>query len=132
MTSKYKMRNKSIDAYIGSQPVAARKMLKHIRSIIRSVVPDAEEVISYQVPSYKYHGMLVGLGVHKNGCSLYTMNARILGPLSKELNDLTYSRSTIHFNPQRPLPVAFIKKLVRQRMKENEERAAQRSQSRHE
>ena len=125
------MKNKNVDAYIASQPVAVREMLKQIRSIIRSIVPDAEEVISYQVPSYKYHGMLVGFGIHKNGCSLYTMNTKILGSLSKELKDLEYSGSTIHFNPQRPLPVALIKKLVRQRMKENEERAAQRNQSRH-
>ena len=124
------MKNKDIDAFIAAQPVALRPMLKQIRSVIRSVVPDAEELISYQVPSYKYHGMLVGFGVQKNGCSLYTMNAKLLGSLSKELKGLEYSKATLHFNPQRPLPVALIKKIVRRRIKENEERAARRSQSR--
>ena len=65
------MKNKSIDDYIARQSPDCRPMLKQIRSIIRSVVPGAEELTSYMIPCYKQQGMLVGFGVHKNGCSFY-------------------------------------------------------------
>jgi hypothetical protein len=74
-------------------------------------------------------GMLVGFGVHKNGCSFFTMNTKILGSYSKELKDFKCSGSTVHFDPEKKLPVALIKKIIRQRMKENEERASLKKQS---
>jgi uncharacterized protein YdhG (YjbR/CyaY superfamily) len=116
-------KHKNVDAYIASQPVAVQAMLKQIRSIIRSVVPDAEEVASYQVACYKYRGMLVGFGVHRGGCSFYTMNNTLLSSYKKDLEGLKYSGSTIHFTPQQSLPVALIKKLIKLRKKENEIRS---------
>jgi len=127
------MKNKNIfqkvDDYIASQPLAVREMLERIRGIIRSVVPDAEEVISYQIACYKYHGMLVGFGVHKIGCSFYTMNPEIMGSFSNELKEFKYSGATIHFNLQQSLPVALIEGIIKQRMHENEEVALLKKQS---
>src|SRR5258708_968414 len=47
---------KSVDEYIASQPKAARVVLDRVRSTIRKAVPKAEEVISYQMPTYNMHG----------------------------------------------------------------------------
>jgi len=115
---------KNVDDYIAGQPIAVRGMLEQIRGIIRSVVPDAEEVISYHIACYKHQGMLVGFGVHKDGCSFYTMNPKIANSFSAELEKVKLSGSTIHFDLQESLPVALIQQIVKYRMQENEERAA--------
>ena len=117
------MKSREVDDYIAGKPPALGPMLKQIRSIIQSVVPGAEEVISYMIPCYKHFGMLVGFGVHKKGCSFYTMNPKLLPAFSKELTGFKYTGSTIHFDPKKPLPVALIKKIIKQRIKENEEMA---------
>jgi len=117
------MKNKSIDDYIAGKLPELQSMLKQIRSTIQSVVPGAEEVISYMIPCYKQDGMLVGFGVHKKGCSFYTMNPAILSSFSEELTNFKYTGSTIHFDPKKTLPVALIKKIIKLRVKENEERS---------
>ncbi|MFT3909046.1 MAG: DUF1801 domain-containing protein [Ferruginibacter sp.] len=66
---KYSIPIKTVDDYISCQPDEFKEMLEQIRSLIHVLAPAAEEKISYQVPCYKYHGMLVGFGTHKKGCS---------------------------------------------------------------
>ena len=118
------MKPATVDAYIVAEPTEIRPMLEQIRSIIKSVVPaEAEETVSYMVPSYKYHGMLVGFGARKNGCSFYAMSNTILNEFADELKGLKYNVSTIHFDLGKPLPVALIKKITKQRIKYNRERA---------
>ena len=114
---------KNVDEYIAGQPDEVQPMLEQMRVIIRSVAPNAEEVVSYGVPVYKHHGMFIGFGVHKGGCSLYAMNTRILGEFSSELKGAKISGSTLHFDVKKKLPVTLVKKLVKARMKQNEERA---------
>ena len=114
----------TVDDYIASEPAATRAMLEQIRSIIKSVVPEGtEETVSYMVPSYKYHGMLVGFGARKDGCSFYAMSTTILGEFEKELKGLKYSGSTVHFDLGSKLPATLIKKIIKQRIKHNTERA---------
>jgi uncharacterized protein YdhG (YjbR/CyaY superfamily) len=114
---------KGVDDYIATQETNLQPMLEKIRSAIRSVVPKAEECISYMIPCYKQQGMLVGFGTHKKGCSFYTMNPVILRSYTEELKNFKYTGSTIHFDPKQPLPLALIKKIIKHRIKENEERA---------
>lgn len=109
--------------YIALQPVQFRTTLERLRAIIKSVVPEADEVISYQVPCFRYFYLLVGFGVNKKYCSFYVMNPALLKEMKKELKDVMVSGSTIHFEPGTSLPVTLIKKIVKARMKENKERA---------
>ncbi len=118
------MKPATVDQYIAAQPAEVAQMLEQLRSIIRSVVPeDTEEIISYMVPSYKYHGMLVGFGARKSGCSFYAMSNTILYEFEKELQGLTYNVSTLHFDLGKKLPVTLIKKITKQRIKYNKEKA---------
>ena len=60
--------------------------LKHIRAVIRSVVPkETTEVISYGIPMFKYNGMLVGYAAFKNHCSLFPTGSGVLDQFEKEL-----------------------------------------------
>jgi len=113
----------TIDAYIAHQPVLFRDTLEELRSLIKSVVPEAEETISYQVACFKYLYMLVGIGTGKKYCSLYVMSPKLVKKMSGDLEDVKVSGSTLHFIPNQPLPKALIKKIVQARVKENEERA---------
>lgn len=116
------MKPKTVDEYIALQPIAKREMLEEMRGIIRSAVPKAEELISYMIPCYKLNGFLVGFGNHKKGCSFYAMHATIGKVFPKELKDYDVSASTIHFMAGKKLPAALIKKIIKYRVKQNEER----------
>ena len=61
----------SVDEYIVAADPQAQKALRAIRKTIKAAAPKAEEVISYQIPGYKYHGMLVFFAAWKNHISLY-------------------------------------------------------------
>lgn len=114
---------KSVDEYLANTPEPARATLKHIRAVIRSVVPaETTEVISYGIPMFKYNGMLVGYAAFKKHCSLFPTGSGVLDPFEKELEGYRTSKGTIQFPPDEPLPDALLKKIVRARVKENRER----------
>ena len=113
----------TVDEYIASAEPKLRKALKEIREAIRSVAPKAEEVISYQMPGYKYHGMLVFFAGWKNHISLYPAPWSAES-LKKEMSKYEGSKGTIKFPLDQPMPLALIKKMVKYRMKDNENRAA--------
>jgi uncharacterized protein YdhG (YjbR/CyaY superfamily) len=107
---------------IGRDPSPAQSTLKHIRGVIRSVVPkETTEVISYGMPMFKLNGMLVGYAAFKNHCSLFPTGSGVLDQFEKELEGYRTSKGTIQFAPDKPLSDALVKKIVRARVKENKE-----------
>jgi uncharacterized protein YdhG (YjbR/CyaY superfamily) len=110
----------NFDHYVSLQPKEFRAGLIRMREIILSVVPQAEESISYQIPCFKYLYMLVGVGTNKNSCSFYTMSPPLVKQLKNELKDIKVSGATLHFSPNKPLPEDLIVKIVKTRMKQNE------------
>ena len=113
----------NIDEYIALQPDEFKPMLHELRTIIKSIVPQATESISYMVPCFKYHYMLVGIGVTQKYCSLYPMSTGLTKKLKDELKGVKVSGTTLHFKPDEPLPVDLIKRIVTLRMQENEQKA---------
>jgi uncharacterized protein YdhG (YjbR/CyaY superfamily) len=113
---------KTVDEYLAGVPEPACGTLKHIRAVIRSVVPkETTEVISYGIPMFKFNGMLVGYAAFKNHCSLFPTGSGVLDQFEKELQGYRVSKGTIHFPPDKPLPDALVKKIVKARVKENRE-----------
>jgi uncharacterized protein YdhG (YjbR/CyaY superfamily) len=113
---------KSVDEYIASTPEPAQSTLRHIREVIRSVVPkEAIEVISYGIPMFKYNGMLVGYAAFKKHCSLFPTGSGVIDKFAKELKGYKTSRGTIQFPSDEALPDTLLKKIVRERVKENRE-----------
>lgn len=113
----------SVDEYIAAAEPTMKKALKDIRKTIKSTAPKAEEVISYQMPGYKYHGMLVFFAAWKNHISLYPAPWGA-DALKKEMSAYEGSKGTIKFPLDKPMPLALIKKMVKYRMKENELKAS--------
>ena len=89
---------KNVDEYLAGVPEPARSTLKHIREVIRSVVPkETTEVISYGIPMFQFNGMLVGYAAFKNHCSLFPTGSGVLDQFEKELQGYRTSKGTIQF-----------------------------------
>lgn len=113
---------KTVEEYLANTTEPARTTLKHIRAVIKSVVPkDTTEVISYRIPMFKYKGMLVGYAAFAKHCSLFPTGSGVIEKFAKDLKSYRTSRGTIQFPSDKPLPDALLKKIVKQRVKENRE-----------
>ena len=110
---------KDIDAYLALHPPKAKAAMKKLRQTILSVAPEAEEVISYGMPAFKYHGMLVGFAGWKNHTGFYPWNSRTVGEFKDELQGYVTSKGAIQLPLDKPIPVTLVKKIVKARMKEN-------------
>jgi len=106
--------------YLLTQPAEFRSCLTEMRNLVKSIVPNAEEVFSYQVHCFKQIYMLVGIGTTKEYCSLYTMSSKLMKQIKAELKGYKISGMTLHFKPDEPLPVDIITRIVLLRLQENE------------
>ncbi len=111
---------KDVDAYLADVPQKMRAALAKLRKVIHAAAPKAVEVISYQIPSFKYNGMLVGFAAFKDHCSFFVMSTKLMMVLKDELKPYSTATATIHFTPDKPLPVVLIKKIVKARVAEND------------
>ena len=118
--NNHKTKIKSVTEYLNDLPDNVYTALENIRQIIKYLVPDAEETISYQVPSYKYKGMLVGFGAAKNHCSFFVMSSTLLNDFKEDIKGFETSTGTIRFTPEKPIPNDLITKIVMARLAENE------------
>src|ERR1700712_4992367 len=100
------------DDYLVRQDEQFKPCLVKLRELILSVVPNAEESFSYQAHCFKHVYMLVGIGVTKEFCSLYTMSPPLMKKMKEELKGYKVSGATIHFKPTGPLPEDIIRKIV--------------------
>lgn len=112
---------KNVDEYIALQPAEVRWTLEKLRETIKKAAPKAEEVISYKMPAYKFHGVLVYFGAYQNHIGFYP-TGRGISAFKKELSVYEGSKGTVRFPIDEPLPLTLIKKIVRFRLKENEQK----------
>jgi len=111
---------RTVDDYLAALPEEARATLEKLRKTIKAAAPRADEVISYQIPTYKYHGPLVAFAAFKNHCSFYVLSSSFLDAHMDELKAYDTAKGTIRFPIGNPLPAALVKKLVKARMEDNE------------
>jgi len=113
---------KTPDEYLAEVPEPAHSTLQHVRKVIWSVVPkETTEVISYRIPMFKYHGMLVGYAAFAKHCSLFPTGSGVIQKFAKELKNYSTNKGTIRFPADKPLSDALIKKIVKARVAENRE-----------
>ncbi|MBO9561659.1 MAG: DUF1801 domain-containing protein [Niastella sp.] len=113
---------KTIDEYHKNFSGETVERMETIRSIVKKAAPDAEEVISYQIPCFKYHGYLVYYSAYKSHISLSSpWSKALLAEFKTELARYNVSKSAIQLPNDEPLPTTLIKKIVQFRMKENKE-----------
>jgi uncharacterized protein YdhG (YjbR/CyaY superfamily) len=116
----------AIDAYLGSVSPDRRAILQKLRKTIHAILPDVEECISYGMPAFRHGGRVVaGFRATGTGCSYYPFSGRTLTTLARELDVKSYGRtkSALHFDANRPLPPALVRKLLEARIAEARQRA---------
>jgi len=119
-TGKATKAPETVDEYLSRVPEPARATLKKVRALIRSVAPpEATEGISYGIPTFKYKGMLASFAAFSDHCSLFP-GAGPTVEFKNELKNFQTSKGTIRFAPDKPLPAALLKRLVKARIAENE------------
>jgi uncharacterized protein YdhG (YjbR/CyaY superfamily) len=119
---------KSVDEYIASQPEAVQGALKLVRSTIRKAVPGAEEVISYNMPTYKLHGgAVVYFAGWRQHYSLYGATGRAVAAFKDDLGPYEVNKGTVRFPISGPIPVKLIERIAKFRAKELAERAKAKS-----
>jgi uncharacterized protein YdhG (YjbR/CyaY superfamily) len=121
---------KSVDQYIALQPTEVREKLEKLRQVIMKAAPNAEEVISYMMPAYKFHGVLVYFGAYKTHIGFYP-TGRGISAFQKELSTYEGSKGTVRFPIDKPLPLGLIGKMVKFRVKENIEKKKKKTASKH-
>lgn len=108
----------AIDEYISTYPDNIQKILKKLRQTIRECAPDAEEAISYKIPTFKLNGNLVHFAAYKDHISFFpTSSPR--DAFKKELSIYKGGRGTIQFPLDEQIPYDLVRKIVKFRVKEN-------------
>lgn len=117
---------KTVDEYLSTLSRDQRMALERLRKIIRAAAPRAEECISYQMPAFRLDGrMLVWFGASAHHCAFYP--GGVVQAYARDLEDFPTSKGTIRFQPDRPLPAALVRRLVRDRIAENERKRRSRA-----
>lgn len=110
---------KTIDDYLAGVGDDRRATLQKLRETIRSIVPGAEECISYAIPAFRLRGAIVaGFAATAKGCSYFPFSGSTLRTVAGDVAAYEQTKSSLHFRADRPLPAALVRKLIRARVAE--------------
>jgi uncharacterized protein YdhG (YjbR/CyaY superfamily) len=113
----------SVNEYIASQTEAVKGVLERVRSTIRKALPGTEEVISYQMPTYKLHrSPVLYFAGWKKPYSLYPATNQLVAAFKDDLAPYEVEKGTIRFPLSQPVPVKLIGRIAKFRAKEVAER----------
>jgi uncharacterized protein YdhG (YjbR/CyaY superfamily) len=113
----------TIDEYIAGFPADIQVILQKIRKTIKDAAPDAQEVISYQMPTFKLHGNLVHFAAFKNHIGFYPVPSGI-EKFKAELSVYKQGKGSVQFPLDQPIPYDLISRIVKFRVEENLKKAA--------
>ncbi len=116
----------SIDAYVASFPDDIQSILQALRESIKSAAPDAQEKISYQMPTFALKGNLVHFAAYRNHIGFYPAPSGIEA-FKDELASYKSSKGAVQFPINEPLPLELINRIVEFRVAENLQRAEMKS-----
>lgn len=113
----------TFEDYIKEYPQEIEERLEEIRKEIERAVPEAEEKISYNMLSFRFHGNLLYYGAFKNHIGFYPASMKVFEKFKDELKNYKQSgRGTVQFLHTEPLPLELIGQIARFRAEENLEK----------
>lgn len=113
----------TIDEYIATFPENIQQILQDLRATINAAAPDAQEKISYQMPTFALKGNLVYFGAWKKHIGLYPVTSTVRKAFEQELSQFENTKGTVKFPLDKPLPLDLISEMVKFRVVENLENA---------
>lgn len=117
MNSQPTTGSREVDRYLAGVSPENRVVLQQLRKLIRSVAPQAEEVISYGIPAFRQDGILVHFAAFKGHCSFFAGHTTTLPKFAREVKPFLSGKTTLRFTPDRPIPTGLVRRLVRERMR---------------
>ena len=111
-----------VDKYIVLFPVDVQELLMQIRNVVKEEVPEAEETISYGIPTFKLNGNLVHYAAFKNHIGFYPTPAGI-EYFKEKLAKYNQGKGSVQFPVNEPMPLDLIREIVRFRVAQNLEKA---------
>jgi uncharacterized protein YdhG (YjbR/CyaY superfamily) len=120
---------KDIDGYIAQFPADVRAILEKVRATIRHAAPEAKETISYLMPAFKLHGMLVYFAAWEKHIGLYPP---LSGDKALEKAVARYAgpKGNLQFPLDEPIPYDLIERVVKLRVKQDKAKAAAKRKNR--
>ncbi len=109
----------SVEAYLASVPTEALPALKALRAAIKAAAPDAEEIISYGVPTYRQRTAVVSFSATAKHCAFYVMSPKPIARRKNELEEYDLAPTAIRFSFEQRLPKTLVTAIVRERLEEN-------------
>jgi uncharacterized protein YdhG (YjbR/CyaY superfamily) len=109
----------TVDEYLRDTPEPQRATLTALRAILMELLPDATEKISYDLPAFTLNGKaIVGYGAFKNHCSYFPHSGSVLPTLADELDGYEWTKGTLRFPVDQPLPEHLVRLLVSRRLEQ--------------
>lgn len=112
----------TIDEYIAGFPPEVQAILEEVRAAIRRAAPEAEEAISYRMPTFRLHGNLVHFAAFAHHLGFYPTPTGT-EQFQEELSAYEGGKGSVRFPLDRPMPLGLIGRIVKFRVKENLEKA---------
>lgn len=117
------MKPKTVDEYLAGVPEPARTTLQKLRASIRAAAPpEATECIAWSMAAFRCGKLIAGYAAFKNHCSYFPMSAAVIQSLLPGLQRYSVSKGLVRFPLDKPLPAALVKKLVKARLAEIEQK----------
>ena len=111
-----------VEAFLARLPKDQRDALARLRKVIRAAAPEATETISYGIPMWRLNGRgLVSMTAGKKHCSFFVQSYAVLERYASEIDTYRVGKATMAFTPERPLPVALVRRILKARVKEVEQ-----------
>jgi uncharacterized protein YdhG (YjbR/CyaY superfamily) len=114
----------SVEAYLKDFPADTKALLQTLRKTIQAAASEATERISYGMPCFYAKGNLVYFAGYKGHIGFYPSSSGIAA-FKQALSQYEYSKGAIRLPLDKPLPLALIKKIVKYRLQENYDKAAE-------
>jgi uncharacterized protein YdhG (YjbR/CyaY superfamily) len=106
-----------IDDYLKNVEPGKRKELQRIRVLAKEIVPSAEEVISYGMPTLKFAGKpFLGFDAHANHIGIYPYSAQVIATLKDQLHAYGLTKGAIRVPLDKPMPKAILSKVIKCRL----------------
>ena len=113
------MKFTTVDEYISSFPKDVQKILENIRSTIKTIAPDAQEKISYQIAAFELNGRnLIHFAGWKKHISLYPIPAGDEA-FDEEVSRYADGKGTIKFPLNKPIPMKLVRRVIKLHLEEN-------------
>jgi uncharacterized protein YdhG (YjbR/CyaY superfamily) len=114
-----KVKKSPVDLYLEGARDEHRPALEKLRKTIRAALPSAEECLSYGLAAFRVEGkVVVGFGDAAKHCAFYPFSGNTVPAHAEELAAWETTKGSIHFQPEKPLPAALVRKLIKTRLAE--------------